>query len=606
MTKTIRQKILLTTPYSPLIQQAEGDFFPLYPDFYNSVMRCTKIQGPFTFENFSVWRGLHFIAKNLEAEVTILENPSRKRYVKELLEGNYNWVGILAVVGGFPKIEEMLALVRQRAPQSGTIILGSALIAAPNKLVSLADHRCNKNKLYFFRRLIGQPVKGPLEYPVVYGMHTTVAGVALAAFHTFVVACDESCDVAFDYASASRPFGLKRESGPFDGAKLFNTLRASQKEARQSLDPINGRIPLPLHFVCENERLLESENQFREFSGLYEDELQRGPGFYISMVHLPQHLAASVDPERLLQAGVESVWICVEAPSSWDSEVSVAMDWRSVVCRLQGHGISVVITALATIGGDHDVVAKDFEYLLNMKATVYHYMPFGITPTSLRETLGLKPSEEVPVEDVLQVWSAQHANKSLDPEMEKKIFSAISKFAQMEYKRLGPIVCRQTENVARGYSLYKDSSDPITRKRVRAWGEMLLYSLPMLRLSASFAPNLALKNHIKKIEKDTTRCTRHVQNQYKGPSFTRALKKSWTRVYTNYPYYADSLNWLWSFNGVISARRGKNDVSSYNFFLDPKKVVRSMNKLQLQWERPKHRKYVYSSDRERDPLVTFS
>ncbi len=88
--------------------------------FHNQV---TKAQGVASFRYHHRSFGLYFLAENIDADVTVLDFPSRRQFEREVARGGYDVVGISFIAPNFVKAREMARIVRERSPKS-VIILG--------------------------------------------------------------------------------------------------------------------------------------------------------------------------------------------------------------------------------------------------------------------------------------------------------------------------------------------------------------------------------------------------------------------------------------------------------------------------------------------------
>ena len=93
-----KAKVLLTSVFGPYAQDDEygSRANKLMELFHNQVTRGQGIAS-FRFHHRSF--GLYFIASNIDADVTVLDFPSKKRFEKELRKG-YDIVGISFIPGG--------------------------------------------------------------------------------------------------------------------------------------------------------------------------------------------------------------------------------------------------------------------------------------------------------------------------------------------------------------------------------------------------------------------------------------------------------------------------------------------------------------------------
>jgi hypothetical protein len=114
------QRILLSGVFGPFgVDDAYGRKENIMELFHNQVTKAQDL-GSWRYHHRSY--GLYFLAANIDASVTVLDFPSRKRFMNELEKG-YDVVGISFITPNFIKAKEMARLTRRISPES-TIVLG--------------------------------------------------------------------------------------------------------------------------------------------------------------------------------------------------------------------------------------------------------------------------------------------------------------------------------------------------------------------------------------------------------------------------------------------------------------------------------------------------
>ena len=104
------KKILLAGVFGPFgVDDEWGRKENIMELFHNQV---TKAQEGASFRHQHRSFGLYFIAANLDADVTVLDFPTRKRFIEELNK-DYDAVGISFIAPNFIKAKEMARLVRE-------------------------------------------------------------------------------------------------------------------------------------------------------------------------------------------------------------------------------------------------------------------------------------------------------------------------------------------------------------------------------------------------------------------------------------------------------------------------------------------------------------
>jgi len=82
--------------------------------------QVTRVQGPFSLRMFHRSWGLMLIRENIHRPGTLLDFPSRERFIEEIKAHRYDLVAISAIPPNFLKVEEMCRLVRLHFPEAGS------------------------------------------------------------------------------------------------------------------------------------------------------------------------------------------------------------------------------------------------------------------------------------------------------------------------------------------------------------------------------------------------------------------------------------------------------------------------------------------------------
>ena len=95
--------------------------------YHNQV---TRVQRAFSLRAHHRSFGLMFIQANIRAESTLLDFPTRERFIRELTTQRYDIVGISSIVMNVAKVETMCRLVRKHLP-AATIVVGGHVAQWP-------------------------------------------------------------------------------------------------------------------------------------------------------------------------------------------------------------------------------------------------------------------------------------------------------------------------------------------------------------------------------------------------------------------------------------------------------------------------------------------
>ena len=155
----------------------------------------SRAQGIFSPRTFNENFALEYIAENLDAPTVVLQYPTKKEFIRELKKG-YDYIGISFIMAVFNKTKEMVALVRQYAPQTKIVLGGYGTILTDEELAPYGDHICREEGVGFFRRLLEEPpITMPYKHPLlvsalkIFSMPTSRTGKIFAG-----LGCPNGCD----------------------------------------------------------------------------------------------------------------------------------------------------------------------------------------------------------------------------------------------------------------------------------------------------------------------------------------------------------------------------------------------------------------------------
>src|SRR5512145_539862 len=164
--KGTRARVLLTSVFKPFARDDEFGSRAINPvELYHN--QVTREQGPFSLRMFHRSWGLMFIQQNISAPCTLLDFPTRERFVHELTTNEYDIVGISSIVVNVGKVREMCRLVRRHSPRS-TIVVGGHVTSAPRveQLID-ADHIVRGEGVSWMRGFLDDDRERPLVHPLI-------------------------------------------------------------------------------------------------------------------------------------------------------------------------------------------------------------------------------------------------------------------------------------------------------------------------------------------------------------------------------------------------------------------------------------------------------
>src|SRR3954464_661874 len=110
MPKTTR--VLLSSVFGPFAADDEFGSRAINPmELYHN--QVTRGQGPFSLRMHHRSWGIMLIQENISAPSTLLDFPTRERFIQELQDQHYDIVGISGIVMNVGKVREMCRLTRE-------------------------------------------------------------------------------------------------------------------------------------------------------------------------------------------------------------------------------------------------------------------------------------------------------------------------------------------------------------------------------------------------------------------------------------------------------------------------------------------------------------
>ena len=117
--KGTQAKVLLTSVFGPYAQDDEFGSRAINPmELYHN--QVTRVQRGFSLRMFHRSWGIKLIQENISAPTTLLDFPTRERFIEEITAKQYDVVGITASISNVGKVALMCELIRRwRSFQGG-------------------------------------------------------------------------------------------------------------------------------------------------------------------------------------------------------------------------------------------------------------------------------------------------------------------------------------------------------------------------------------------------------------------------------------------------------------------------------------------------------
>jgi radical SAM superfamily enzyme YgiQ (UPF0313 family) len=459
-------KILLTSVFGPYgVDDAYGRASSRMELFHNQV---TREQGIFSIRFFHESFGLHFLAENISPPTTVLDFPSKARFVEELRRG-YDVVGISFIVANFLKAKAMAELARRYAPNA-KILLGGHGVQIPEVANEIPhDHLCVGEGVRWLRRVLGEDPEPPIRHPVrLASFGGRVLGVPVedrTGHLTPGLGCTQGCR----FCSTSYFFGRQYIPLLETGRQMFEQCVA-----------IERALDVRKFFVMD-ENFLQRPERAIELLALME---KNGKPYRFSLFSSADTVQ-NVGVEFLTRLGVVVLWLGVESKLEvFDKNRGV--DFKTLVNDLRDHGICVLTSAILFLDQhDHRTIWDDIRYIVGLEPDLVQFMQLGPVPyTPLYRGMSAtgRLDRDVPYADwhgQQQIW---FRHPHFAPEDTDRILTEAFRY---DYDTLGPSLVRMCDTYVRGHRTLASARDPFMLARREA----------LRRRAAKFRPFLAAARH---------------------------------------------------------------------------------------------------------------
>jgi radical SAM superfamily enzyme YgiQ (UPF0313 family) len=448
-------RVLLSSVFKPFAQDDEFGSRRLNPvELYHN--QVTREQGPFSLRMFHRSWGLMFIQRNISAPCTLLDFPTRERFVRELTAHHYDIVGLSSIVVNVGKVREMCRLVRQHSPRS-TIVVGGhvAAISGIERMVD-ADHIVRGEGISWMRRFLAEDPDRPLVHPLipssfgfrVMGVPSPRGGGSPAATIVPSVGCPLGCN----FCTTSAFFGGKGRFVNFyeRGADLFRVMC----EAEHALG-VSAFFMMDENFLLYKRRALE----------LLDCMKAHGKPWSL-YVFSSANAIRKYDVRQLVELGIEWIWLGLESAGTGYSKLD-GTDTLALVRDLQSHGICVHGSTI--IGLEHhnpDNIGPEIDRAI-AHDTVFHqfmlYTPMPGTMLHAQVAAEGRLLDDVDLADIHGQFKFNFRHPTISRDESKALLDMAF---HRDFERNGPSLYRLMRTMLQRWRLYRSDTDPRVRARV--------------------------------------------------------------------------------------------------------------------------------------------
>ncbi|MGA2656387.1 MAG: hypothetical protein ABSH34_02605 [Verrucomicrobiota bacterium] len=475
----MRKKVLLTSVCRPLGPKYGDAPSVGYELLYGQV---TRAQGLFSPRTFNIHFSLEYIAQNLDAPTVVLQYPSKGELIRELKKG-YDYVGVSFLLAVMHRMKEVVALIRQYAPESKIVLGGYGTVLEDEALRPYGDYFCREEGVGFFRRLLGEPgIPMPYEQPLlvswlkVFGWKVSGTGKIFAG-----LGCPNGCD----FCCTSHFFSRQHIKLLPEGKDIYRVA-----ERYLDLDPELVLLIIDEDFLLNRKRAME-----------FRDCVMKG-GKTLSIFAFSSVKALSqYTVQEILEMGIDGFWIGYEGTRSGYAKQQ-GRPIEDIITEFRAHGITILTSMILGFDyQDREVVARELDGLMRLKPALAQFLIYGPVP-------GTPFYERIIKADLLQeVYSKDRelfyrrgdgfATMVKHPTLSPEEIEDLQRWCFREdFQRLGPSIFRTLEARLLGYQKLKHSPNGFLRQKAQYYAKELRAAYPAFLAGRLLGPNAAVRRGI--------------------------------------------------------------------------------------------------------------
>ena len=452
--QSVRSRVLLTSVFGPFARDDEFGSRAINPlELYHN--QVTRAQGPFSLRMHHRSWGIMLIQANISAPSTLLDFPTRERFIEELKGHQYDIVGISGIIVNVGKVREMCRLVRLHSPKS-TIVVGGHVSAIPGVEGMLdADHIVKGEGIRWFRAFLGEPVDAPIAHPAIrssFGFHlmglkAPRGGGDPAATIIPSVGCPMGCN----FCTTSAFFGGKGRFLNFyeTGKELFDVMCETERQLR-----VRTFFMMDENFLLYKKRALELLDLMKQHAKPWS-----------MFVFSSANAVRKYEIRQLVELGVTWVWMGFESAQTGYSKLKGA-DTIALTRELQAHGIRVQGSSI--IGMEHHTPAtmrEEIEHAAAHDADCHQFMlytPVPGTPLHAEMQAQGRMLDGVDLADIHGQYKFNFTHAHIDRDDSKRWLDLAF---QRDFDVNGPSLFRMMRTMFEGWKRYREDDDARVRSR---------------------------------------------------------------------------------------------------------------------------------------------
>jgi radical SAM superfamily enzyme YgiQ (UPF0313 family) len=452
--KGARARVLLTSVFGPYAQDDSFGSRAINPmELYHN--QVTREQGPYSLRIFHRSWGIMFIQANISAPCTVLDFPTKEKFVEELKHYQYDVVGISSIIVNIGKVREMCRLVRETLPKA-TIVVGGHIAAIPGLEYMIdADHVVKGEGVRWMRSFLGEDPNQPIKHPPIssgFGhrfMGLKMPGNMGSTAATIIPSV--GCPLGCNFCTTSAFFGGKGKFQNFldSGQEVFGVMEDAEK-----------KLGMRAFFMMDENFLLHRPRAMQLL-----ECMKRARKSWEMYVFSSANAIRKYTMDELVQLGVTWIWMGLESPQSGYAKLSGA-DTLTLVRELRAHGIRVLGSTI--VGMEHhtpDNIAGEIDYACSHETDFHQFMlytPLPGTPLNAQLAEEGKLLADINLADV----HGQDKFNWLHPHISRDDSKRFLDWAfRRDFELNGPSLYRICRTTLEGIKRYRDYPDLRVRER---------------------------------------------------------------------------------------------------------------------------------------------
>lgn len=453
-------RVLLTSVFKPFATDDEFGSRAINPaELYHN--QVTRAQGPFSLRMFHRSWGLMLMQHNISAPCTVLDFPTRERFVREITTHEYDLIGISGIVVNVGKVREMCRLARLHSPRS-TIVVGGHVTAIPDVEQMLdADHIVRGEGIAWLRAFLGENPDRPVRHPSIpssFGFRLMGVPNGRAGSSATIVP-SVGCPLGCNFCTTSAFFGGKGRMVRFieRGREMFDVMLAAERDLG-----VSSFFIMDENFLLYKRRaleLLECMKTHDKAWALY--------------VFSSANAIRQYDVSQLVELGIEWIWLGLESAASGYRKLN-GTDTLALTRELQSHGICVLGSTI--IGMEHHTPENIDSHIAHAVAhdAVFHqfmlYTPMPGTPLYKEVNMSGRLIDGMDLADVHGQCRFNFHHPAISGDQSKTFLDRA--FAE-DFAVNGPSLYRLIRIMFERWQRYQHAADARVRARVAAEARQL-------------------------------------------------------------------------------------------------------------------------------------